>query len=276
MDLKSPLNWYGGKYYMRKEIVKYFPDHSVYVEGFGGAGHILLHKNPSLVEVYNDINEGLYSFFKILRDDKKRDILIEKLTLTPYSREEFFYCRNNYDKEEDEIEKARMFYVKTMQSFSGVGQSWSYTKTKSGARRGMSGAVSSFLRNIDENLPDVVERLRQVQIENLDIIELLNKYDTEDTLFYLDPPYVAKTRVADDVYDKEMPIEKHQELVDKILILKGKVIMSGYDNEVYDKLVQHGWRKVLLGEYVNRNGEKEKKKTKTKEEYLWMNFESEN
>lgn len=268
---KSPINWYGGKYYMKKTIVELFPKHKTYIEGFGGAGHILLYKEPSEIEVYNDLNEGLYLFFKLLRNDETRDKLIAKIQLTPYSRREFYECRDNWSKQESEIEKARMFYIKTMQSFSGVGTSWSYSKNKS--RRGISQAVSKFLGNVDENMLDVVDRLREIQIENLDIIDLLDKYDSKDSLFYLDPPYIAETRISEKVYDKEMPLEKHEELIDKLLNIKGKVVLSGYDNDTYNKLTDNGWKKINIGDYKNRCREDNNGlKTKTKEEYVWINY----
>ncbi len=268
---KSPINWYGGKYYMKNNIIELFPKHKIYIEGFGGAGHILLHKKPSDIEVYNDLNEGLYLFFKLLRSDKTRDKLIANIQLTPYSRKEFYNCRDEWSKQDDEFEKARMFYVKTMQSFSGVGQSWSYSKNKS--RRGISQAVSKFLGNVDENMLDVINRLREIQIENLDIIDLIDKYDNEESLFYLDPPYIADTRVSSNIYDKEMPLEKHEELINRLTTTKSKVILSGYDNNTYNKLLENGWKKINIGEYKNRCGDSEGKKTKTKDEYVWINYE---
>ena len=268
---KSPINWYGGKYYMKKTIVELFPEHKTYIEGFGGAGHILLYKEPSEIEVYNDLNEGLYLFFKLLRNDETRDKLIAKIQLTPYSRREFYECRDNWSNQKGEIEKARMFYIKTMQSFSGVGTSWSYSKNKS--RRGISQAVSKFLGNVDENMLDVIDRLREIQIENLDIIDLLDKYDSKDSLFYLDPPYIAETRISEKVYDKEMPLEKHEELIDKLLNIKGKVVLSGYDNDTYNKLTDNGWKKINIGDYKNRCREDNNGlKTRTKEEYVWINY----
>ena len=270
MSVKSPINWYGGKYYMKDKIIELFPPHKIYIEGFGGAAHILLHKTRSEIEVYNDLDEGLYLFFKLLRDDNTRDILISKIQLTPYSRKEFYECRDNWKYQDDEIEKARMFYVKTMQSFSGVGQSWSYSKNKSS--RGISQAVRQFLGNVDENMLDVINRLREIQIENLDIIDLIEKYDSKESLFYLDPPYVAETRVKAKVYNKEMPLDKHKELIDKLIGVQGMVILSGYDNPVYDKLTNNGWSKINIGEYKNRCRDSKGKKTKTKEEYVWINY----
>lgn len=269
-SFKSPINWYGGKYYMANKIIDLFPIHKTYVEGFGGAGHILLKKPPSDNDVYNDINQGLYLFFKLLRNEDTKDKLISAIQLTPFSRQEFYECKEMWETQTDEIEKARMFYVKTMQSFSGVGTSWSYSKSTS--RRGISQAVSKWLGNIDTNMIDVINRLREIQVENLDIIELINKYDDTETLFYLDPPYVSETRVSNNVYDNEMPMEKHEELIKTLLHVKGKVVLSGYDNDIYNKLIENGWEKVLVGDYNNRCKESKGAKTKTKNEYVWINF----
>lgn len=201
---------------------------------------------------------------------KTKDRLISAIQLTPYSRQEFYECRDNYDEQVDDIEKARRFYIKTMQSFSSIGQSWSYSKNTS--RRGMSQAVSKFLGNVDDNMLSIIDRLRTIQIEKLDIIQLIEKYDSDDTLFYLDPPYVSDTRVSPKVYDKEMPIQKHNELINTLLHIKGKVILSGYDNEIYNILTDNNWNKINIGDFKNRNGDKDGCKTKTKEEFVWINY----
>lgn len=270
-EIKSPINWFGGKYYMKDTIISLFPEHKTYVEGFGGAGHIIFAKQPSEVDVYNDINEGLYLFFKLLRQENTKDKLISAIQLTPYSREEFYNCRDTYKESNiDDIEKARRFYIRTMQSFSSIGTAWSYSKNKS--RRGMSQAVSKYLGNVDDNMLSLIDRLREIQVEHLDVIDLLDKYDSDDTLFYLDPPYIAETRTNANVYDKEMPIDKHKELIQKICNVKGKVILSGYDNPIYEELLNNGWSKINIGLYANRNREKDNEKTKLKDEYIWVNY----
>lgn len=265
---KSPLSWYGGKYYMAKDIIDVFPEHKLYVEGFGGAGHVLFKKPTSSMEVYNDLHNGLYLFFKYLRDTDKYQELIKQLQLTPYSREELNASKTWYE-ETNELERVRKFYVRTMQSVSNNG-GWCYSKSNS--RRGMCQAVSRWLGNIDENLVDIVERLREVQIENLDIIDLLKKYDKEDTLFYLDPPYIPDTRQQKKSYQHEMTVEQHQALVTTLITLKGKVVLSGYDHDIYAPLLDHGWHKVLLGDFT-KYGQCTNTGTLTKgQEFLWCNF----
>lgn len=260
---RSPINWYGGKFYMAKHIIELFPEHRTYVEGFGGAGHILFRKEPSEIEIYNDKHELLYKFFKTIQNDITREELLFLLQLTPYSREEFLNAI--ILDTDDEIEKIRKFYIRTMQSMNSIGEGWSFSKTQS--RRGMAQNVSQYLGHVDNNIEKASERLKKVTIENLDIIKLIDKYDSKDTLFYLDPPYVANTRVAKKVYEHEMTNEKQKEMVDRLLEVKGKVILSGYDNWIYEKLVANGWEKFILGEYVKRSGKQSKG-----EEIIWKNF----
>ena len=269
MSYKSPINWYGGKYYMAKDIIEIFPKHKMYVEGFGGAGHVLFRKEKSELEVYNDLHSGLYLFFKLLRENNEE--FIRRLSLTPYSREEFENSKR-WMYEDDEIEKARKFYVRTMQSVASNG-GWCYAKSKS--RRGMCQSVSRWLGNIEENLSGAIERLKEVQIENLDILDLIKKYDKEDTLFYLDPPYVPETRKQKKSYDCEMTREQHIELINTLINVKGKVILSGYDNDIYNKLLDNGWKKIILGEFSKR-GQKTNNGELTKgKEFVWINYDLE-
>jgi DNA adenine methylase len=262
---KSPISWYGGKYYMAKDIIGLFPEHKLYVEGFGGAGHVLFRKYPSNMEVYNDIHSGLYLLFKYLREGNKD--LIRHIQLTPYSREEFLNSKDWY-KEVDELEKVRKFYVRTMQSVNNNG-GWSYSKSHS--RRGMCANVSRWLGNVEDNLVNIVERLREVCIENLDITDLLVKYDSPDTLFYLDPPYVQETRRQKISYDHEMSLDMYEQLVNKLLRIKGKVVLSGYEHKVFSKLLDSGWSKHLLGQYV-KHSQKLTIHSDKAQEFIWLNF----
>ena len=269
MVYKSPINWYGGKYYMAKDIIEIFPEHKMYVEGFGGAAHVLFRKERSELEVYNDLHNGLYLIFKLLRENNEE--FIRKLSLTPYSRQEFEDSKS-WIYEENEIEKARKFYVRTMQSVASNG-GWCYAKSKS--RRGMCQSVSRWLGNIEENLTSAIERLKEVQIENLDILELIKKYDKEDTLFYLDPPYIQDTRKQKKSYDCEMTNEQHKELIDVLINVKGKVVLSGYDNPIYNKLLENGWNKVVLGEYAKRSEKSNEGELSKGKEFVWVNYELE-
>jgi DNA adenine methylase len=268
--LKSPINWFGGKFYMANKIIDIFPEHKVFVEVFGGSGQLTFAKEPSEIEVYNDIDKGLVSFFKILRDENKAKKLIEKLHLTPFSREEFYECRDTWRNETDEIEKVRKWYVTVMQSFSTNMSSWKPTKSKS--RRGMAQSVSQWLGHIENNLPLAVERMKMLQVENMDFKELLIKYDSHDTLFYLDPPYIHDTRKMTYEYEHELSNERHKELVECLLKLKGKCILSGYEHEIYSRLEKEGWQKVYLGEFAKRSIKTIESEKEKGREFVWINY----
>jgi len=254
---------------MASDIIKLFPKHKVYVEVFGGAGHVLFKKEPSEIEVYNDINKELVNLFNVVRDAKKSKKLKQLLDLTPHSRDEYYLCKETWQNEVDEIERVRKWYVALMQSYGGTFTSWQHGKSVS--RRGMSQSTSKWLGNIEENLPTAIERLKTVQIENLDFRKLIPKYDSKDTLFYLDPPYISDTRKSKQVYANEMTNQEHEELVDILKTINGKAILSGYEHEIYNPLIEYGWQKVLLGEYdkksMNHNAETIKGK-----EFVWLNY----
>jgi DNA adenine methylase len=191
-----PVAWYGGKSSHLSwllPIIDGIP-HQTYVESFGGSAAVLLNKQISPVEVYNDLYGDVAHFFRILRDHGEE--LITALHLTPYSREEFSSsCGEKADV--SDIERARRFFVRARQVTLGLAETatpgrWSYTKGP--PRRGIAATVSRWLSAI-EGLEEVVARLRLVQIENENGLDTIVRYDSQDTLHYVDPPYPSETRM---------------------------------------------------------------------------------
>lgn len=270
MAMKSPINWYGGKYYLAKEIVRLFPTHKLYCEVFGGAAHVMFKKSPSQIEVYNDIHEGLVNFWSVLRDREKRTLLMEQLAFTPYSRKEFEDACKGWEIEENDVEKARKFYIATMQSRSNNG-GWAYSVSYE--RRNMSASVSKWWGNID-NIEMAIKRFASIQVENIDFEDCIKKYDRSSTLFYLDPPYVTDTRKQKKSYKYEMTATDHKRLVDILLQVKGKVILSGYENDIYNTLEEAGWHKILLKE-VAKASINDARNENRGQEYVWVNFKEE-
>jgi DNA adenine methylase len=238
--MRSPIIWFGGKGIMVSKLLKIIPPHQIYVEVFGGGASLLFAKNPSPVEVYNDLDSGLVNFFRVLRDPDKFERFYKLVSLTPYSREEYLYCRDTWEVIEDDIERAYRWYIVVRMSFGGrFGSGWGYAITRS--NRGMSCQCSKWLSIIDQ-LPQIHARIMRVQIENQDFRNLISAYDNENTCFYLDPPYIPATRKAGG-YKYEMTIEDHKELVGILLNIKGMAILSGYYYPVYDSLSEAGWRR---------------------------------
>ncbi len=271
--MESFISWYGGKHSMAKRIIALMPKHDVYVEVFGGGAHVILNKKRSNVEVYNDLNKGLFALFNTIRDKEKAKIFKDKIEMTLYSRNEFDYALENWENEEDEVEKARLFYILCMQSFSAGLKSWKCDKAHRSAS--LNPTVKRWLNNINESLPYTVARFRTVQVENQSYEKILEKYDSKDTCFYLDPPYIHDTRgkSAREAYHHEMDNSMHKEMVDRLLEIKGTAIVSGYDHPIYDRISEGEWQKVFLGDIAKTCQKSEAGGIKDRgQEYLWINF----
>lgn len=240
-NLRSPIRYYGGKGMMVTKLIKLLPPHKIYVEPFGGGASLLFAKPPSPVEVYNDINSDLVNFFRVLRDENKFKKLYQLVCLTPYSREEFYCARDTLNQTQDETEKAYKFFILARMSFSGEFKNWAFSVVAS--NRNMAMSVNGYLSSI-EMLPEVSRRLMRVQIENLDFRKIFKIYDTPDTLFYCDPPYIPEIRKNTKAYKFEMTVQDHEELVEILLKIKGKALLSGYKNGIYEKLEKEGWERI--------------------------------
>ena len=266
------MAWFGGKSRMVNKLVPLIPEHRTYVEAFGGGGSMLLAKKPSEIEVYNDLNSGLVNFFRVLRDKIGFEEFQRLVSLTPYSREEFLKFRDEWHLSEDEIERAHKWFSVARMSFSGIfGESFGYSRTSSS--RGMAQCVSSWLGAI-ERLPEVCQRILRVLIENKDALDLIETFDAPDTFFYLDPPYVMSTRKSGG-YKHELTDDDHKGLIDLLLKLKGKVMLSGYANPIYAALEKAGWERRDFETKLVASGHTRKVKSKVRDtriESVWLNY----
>lgn len=245
--LRSPINWFGGKGMMVSKLLGLLnapgvnSTHRTYVDPFGGGASLLFAKPPSPVEVYNDLDSGLVNFFRVLRDEKKFQRFYRLVSLTPYSREEYYFCRDTWEECADDVERAYRWFVTARQSLSGChGASWSFVVTVTA--HGMAKTCSRWLSCI-EMLPEIHARMMRVQIEHLDFRRVFELYDTPETLFYCDPPYIKETRRSGD-YRCEMTDDDHRDLVRILLNLQGKAMLSGYAHPIYAPLEEAGWQRV--------------------------------
>ena len=241
--IRSPIKILGGKGRFARRIIALMPPHQTYVEPFGGGASVLLAKPPSPVEVYSDIDGDLANLFKVIRDPRMFKDFQRAVALTPYSREEHHTARASMTglRCDDRIEWARQFFVIARQSFSGrkKSPSWGYAITCS--KRHLPDTVACYLRAV-EGLPAVAARLLRVQIECADYVDVIERFDTPETLFYCDPPYVASTR-RNGKYPNEMTDADHEELVQLLLDIQGMAIVSGYEHRIYKRLEDAGWRR---------------------------------
>ena len=260
------FGWYGGKFSHLEWLLPLLPECHHYCEPFSGSGAILLNRDPSPVETYNDLDGEVCNFFRVLRDQK--DTLTEAIGLTPFSREEFARACN-LDPGIADLERARRFYVRARQVRTGLAQTASlgrWANCKNTSRMGMSGVISRWLGAI-EALPQIAERLLRVQIENRPATEVIELYDSRETLFYCDPPYVHATRGDSKAYGHEMSDVQHSELAVVLNRVQGKVALSNYDCDLMNDLYPAPkWRKVVSPEKTIHS-------TKGKRaEVMWLNY----
>jgi len=219
------IGYVGGKFYLKEKIYSILPNHTIFVEPFGGAANVLLNKPPSKVEVYNDLDKNLANLFYVL--SFHYDEFYKKVKFLIYSREIFNVIKKEIENTKiqsiPDVDRAvKVFYLHNT-SFSGTGTSFAYGLAKSRA--------VIYNRKI-KKLESISKRLRDVLIEALDFEEVIKKYDTEDTLFFLDPPYFG-TEFYYSTSDLFFEYEDHLRLLQLVKNIKGKFILTTYENELY-------------------------------------------
>ncbi len=253
--MKSILKYPGAKNRLAPWICEYMPEHDVYLEPYAGSLAVLFNKKRSHIETVNDMDEEITNFFEVLRD---REPELERLIeLTPFSRREY---EKAYEICENRIEKARRFAVKCWMGF-GCGNL--YRNGFKSGQQSISPNPAKAWSELPETMKLAAERLKGVQIENLPAVELIQRYDTEDVFIYADPPYLHGTR-KNYLYKYEMQDSEHEKLLKILSRHPGKVLLSGYDNDMYNEMLSK-WNKVQKTSRAERG--------LARTETLWMNYE---
>lgn len=256
--MKQLINYPGGKWRLATWIISHFPPHHSYLEPFLGSGAVLFNKPRSHIETVNDLDDDIVNLFDWIRRDPEK--LARALYYTPYSRTAY---QNASSKDGNSLERAVRFCVRLNQSrgFRAL-EATGWCHDLQGRERGY---AALNWQSLPELVIEAAERLRGVQIEHMDAIELIKKFNYPNVLIYCDPPYLLETRRGKQ-YDCEMTDEEHEKLLEELLRHQGPVLISGYESELYqDKLSR--WHREEQRSY-SRGGGKRK-------EILWMNFEPE-
>lgn len=177
---KSPLAWVGGKSKLTSTIIPLIPKHSCYVEVFAGAAWVLFRKEPSKVEVINDINGDLITLYRVIQNHLEEFVRYYKWSLI--SREEFDRLQRVDESTLTDIQRAARFYYLVKNAFGAkiVGQCFGVAS---------SSKPRLNLLRLEEDLSEAHLRLSRVTIENLPYDQLIKRYDGKDVFFYIDPPY---------------------------------------------------------------------------------------
>jgi DNA adenine methylase len=235
--LRPAVKTHGGKRYLaRGIIIPRLPDHEVYIEPYAGGLNVLLNKRPAAVEVANDLDGRLMRFYRVLVNRTAE--FLERVAPLVYSEATFDWSRTEGDPG-DEVDAAVRFYARNRQSRDGLGEDFSWSERLRGGRPGDLNAWET----IKPVLPRIADRLANVELRCRDAVEVIEEFDGPRTLQYLDPTYPHETRTATDIYDHEMTEADHARLLETIVRCRGAVIISGYDNAMYNEALQD-WERV--------------------------------
>jgi len=268
--MRTPITYYGGKQMLAKLIVSILPKHKIYCEPYFGGGAVFFAKRKSYLEVINDINHKLITFFTILRDDYKN--LNRIISDTLHSEAIHKAAKDIYNGRAgtvSDLELAWSVWVVTNGSFGGnIHGGWKWCNGTAGSHSGI------YLRGKREDLSEEIsERLKDVQISCRKAIRVIIDRDTDETVFYLDPPYAGFVQG----HYSGFTIKDLFELLQVIQDMKGKFILSNFWSQTLRwHVAKNNWHTISitsLNKIANLGIRSQgKKKVKSKTEILVMNF----
>lgn len=230
--MRPPVPYYGGKQTIAPAIVDLMPEHSIYVEPYAGSLAVLLAKHPVKREIVNDLDGELVTFWRVLRD--RPDELAYACEFTPHARAEHAAA---FEPTTDELETARRVWVRLTQGRAATlrGTGWKQSLRSSSS-------MPRMLHGYRSRLLPVAERMRGVTLECRPALEVIDAYDREGVVMYVDPPYLGATGRAIG-YKAEMTGDReHVELLERLNRCKAFIVLSGYAHPLYESALP-GWER---------------------------------
>lgn len=259
--MKSVLKYPGSKWNIAKQLVNLIPEHHSYVEPYFGSGAVLFNKPMSNIETVNDLDSNVVNLFRCIQVDPER--LARMVMITPFSREIYDYQFIGKDSTLylSDFQKAVNFLICCWQ-----GHGFRTNGYKVGWKNDVQGREKAYALwnwyRLPEWIIDIAERLRMVQIENRPALEVIKRFDYENVFMYIDPPYLLGTRTGKQ-YAHEMTDAEHEELLKELLQNKAKIMISGYESEMYNEYLSE-WNKVIFDSCAEHG--------KPRKEVVWMNY----
>ena len=212
LHMKGPLSYIGGKNRIAAKIAAMFPNHKTYVEAFAGGAQVFFHKEPSPVEVLNDLDGDVVTFFRVCQSHYEE--LIRYMKFLVVSREWFDLLQEQDPKTLTDVQRAARFFYLQKNAYAGLVR-----------HRSFGYAIEEPSRFNPERLPELIEktheRLSRVQIECLPYQDILKRYDRPTTCYYLDPPYFGRK-----LYRFNFSERDFQELEELLRNLRGRFVLS--------------------------------------------------
>ncbi len=255
--MKTVIKYPGSKWSIADWIISFFPEHHSYLEPFFGSGAVLFNKPRSNIETVNDLDGNVVNLFEWIKKDPER--LAHEIYYTPYARQVYEDAFKVMPR--DSLERAANFFVQL-----SMGYGFRTNGHKVGWKRDIQGREKAYAAKdwaeAPERIMQAAERLRGVQIECRPAAEVIRRFNYPNVLIYADPPYMLDTRHGKQ-YRCEMSDDDHEELLSVLLKHKGPVLLSGYDNALYNDRLRDWHREEI--DCRSQSGSRTK-------EILWMNF----
>lgn len=247
--LRPPISYFGSKVRMAPRLVDLMPDHGGYIEPYCGSLAVLLAKPPVPLEVVNDIDRDLVTFWRVLRN--RPDDLERVCALTPHSRAEYDSAWP-IPADIDDLERARIVWLRLTQARAGALRftGWRYYEVPRGAGSSMPRTLHGYIGRFAA----VAARLANVTLECRDRLEVVAAYGRDrDNLLYVDPPYLFDNRSRTGAYRYEAGDEQHhRDLAAALAGTRAAVVVSGYASPLYDELYA-GWDRAELAAGTGQN-----------------------
>ncbi len=220
--MTGPLAWIGGKNRLAKKIISMFPEHTTYVEPFAGGAQVFFHKQPSKVELLNDLDGEIVNFFRICQSHYEE--LTRYIRFTLVSRGWFKLLQMTPPESLTDIQRAARFFYLQKNAFAGLVVRQNYKLCVVKTPNYNPGRIPVIIEKTHQ-------RLQNVQIESLPYQQIIEKCDRPETLFYLDPPYWNRK-----LYKFNFASEDFKAMAERLRELKGKFILSLNDEPEVRKL----------------------------------------
>jgi len=259
--MKTPLTYYGGKQRLASTIIPLLPEHNLYAEPFCGGAAIFFEKEPSAVEVLNDLNSEVINFYRVIKEDFVN--LEKEIRISLHSRRLHQDAGVVYENPHlfSPLKRAWAVWVLSAQSFAAmIDGSFGYDKTRN--------TTSKKIHNKREGFTEEYAiRLQNVQIECADALYIISSRDTAGSFFYCDPPYFNSDCGHYGGYT-EADFER---LLGALAGIKGKFLLSSYPSDVLSQYsAAHGWHTKTITQLVSVNAKGGKQKVK--KEVLTANY----
>lgn len=267
--MRTPITYYGGKQMLAKLIISLLPDHKIYCEPYFGGGAVFFEKRKSYLEVINDVDDRLITFYTVLQNNYTG---LHNLIQHSIHSESLYKTAKRIYKEKEfasDLEMAWAIWMLTNCSFLGTPQGgWKWCNGSAGSHSGI--VLNNKRALVSQKLH---ERIKDAQISSRNAIRVITDRDTSETVYYLDPPYVS----TDQKHYSGFTIKDLIELLDLIQEIKGFFILSNFWSQTLRYYVlKNNWYVITIDSHMKvsnlRIRSNKPKKVKSKTEILVMNF----